>query len=194
MVERFRLSRRAELGRQGLQNKPGVECGPHEEPESESAFDREERGGSGRSRAANAAVGSGTSGFMFSRGIMDRVRFITHQGKQVLLIDSTNSTLEEGMRVADEARLVISVQPPQSTLILIDLTGAKISRESVMHAKEVTVLDRPYVKRAALVGAESLPNAFYEAIKRFSQREFPRFNTREQALDWLVGEERVTTI
>jgi hypothetical protein len=81
------------------------------------------------------------------------------------------------------------MQRPQSALVLIDLTGAKISRESVTHAKEITVFDRPYVKRAALVGAESLSNAFYEAIKRFSQREFPRFDTREEALDWLVGEE-----
>src|SRR5690242_11891325 len=32
------------------------------------------------------------------------------------------------------------------------------SRESVTHSKEVTALDRPYVKRAALVGADSLPN------------------------------------
>ncbi len=55
--------------------------------------------------------------------------------------------------------------------------------------KEVAVFDRPYVKRAAIVGAESLPNAFYEALKTFSRREFPRFNTREGAMDWLVREE-----
>ena len=119
---------------------------------------------------------------------MDRVRFITHKGKQVLLIDSTNSTPEEGVRIADQSRALVSTQPLHSALILIDITGAKISRESVTHSKEVTALDRPYVKRAALVGADSLPNAFYEAIKRFSQRDFPRFNTREEALDWLVAE------
>ena len=31
-------------------------------------------------------------------------------------------------------------------------------------------------------------NVFYEAFKRFSKREFPTFKTREEALDWLVGE------
>jgi hypothetical protein len=119
---------------------------------------------------------------------MDRVRFITHQGKQVLLVDSTNATIEEGIRIADKARALVSTQPVHSALILIDITGAEISRESVTHSKEVTALDRPYVKRTALVGADRLPNAFYEAIKRFSQRDFPRFNTREEALDWLVAE------
>ena len=40
-----------------------------------------------------------------------------------------------------------------------------------------------------IVGAESLPNVFYEALKIFSRREFPRFNTREEAMNWLVREE-----
>ena len=39
-----------------------------------------------------------------------------------------------------------------------------------------------------MVGAESLPEVFYEALKTFSRREFPRFKTREQALEWLVQE------
>jgi hypothetical protein len=45
------------------------------------------------------------------------------------------------------------------------------------------------VKRAAFVGAESLPNAFYEGLKTFSRREFPRFKTREEAMDWVVRED-----
>lgn len=122
---------------------------------------------------------------------MDRVRFINHAGKRVLLIDSSNCTPEQGLRIANEALLLVTLEPPNSVLILIDLTGAQVSRESVARAKEVAVLNRPYVKRSALVGAESLPNAFYEAIKRFSKRDFPRFNTREEALDWLVAEERL---
>ena len=122
---------------------------------------------------------------------MDRVRFITHHGKRVLRIDSSNCTLEQGIRNANESLLLVTAEPPKSVLILIDITGAAVSRESVARAKEVTVLNRPYVKRSALVGAESLPSAYYEAIKRFSQREFPQFNTREEALDWLVAEDRL---
>jgi hypothetical protein len=50
------------------------------------------------------------------------------------------------------------------------------------------VLDRPYVKRSAWVGVESLPQVFYEHFKNFSQRELPAFKTREEAMDWLVQE------
>jgi hypothetical protein len=52
----------------------------------------------------------------------------------------------------------------------------------------VLVLDRPFVKRAAFVGTESLPHVFYEHFKNFSQRELPTFGTREEAMEWLVSE------
>ena len=47
-------------------------------------------------------------------------------------------------------------------------------------------LDRPYVKRSAWIGGDSVPHVLYENIKSFSQREFPTFKTREEAMDWLV--------
>ena len=50
------------------------------------------------------------------------------------------------------------------------------------------MLDRPYVKKSAWVGTESLPHVFYENFKSFSQREIPAFKTREEAMEWLVEE------
>jgi hypothetical protein len=52
----------------------------------------------------------------------------------------------------------------------------------------VLVLDRPYVKRSAWVGTESIPQVYIEHFKNFSQRDFHPFKTREEAMDWLVKE------
>ena len=120
---------------------------------------------------------------------MDRVRFITHQGKQILFIDVTNCAAEEVIELLTEVQHIVTAQPPKSVLTLSDLTGAQFSRSAVTRMKEVAVFDRPYVERAAFVGAQSLPKVFYEALKTFSQREFCKFKTREEAMDWLVGEE-----
>ena len=120
---------------------------------------------------------------------MDRVRFITHQGKQILFIDETNCGAEEIMKVLDDVQRIVTAHPRNSVLILGDLTGAQFSRAAVTRMKEVAVFDRPYVKRAAFVGAQSLPKVFYEALKIFSRREFPKFQTRQEAMDWLVREE-----
>jgi hypothetical protein len=120
---------------------------------------------------------------------MDRIRFITHQGKQILLTDLTNCAAEEVIELLTEVQRIVTVQPRKSVLTLGDFTGAEFSRAAVTRMKEVAVFDRPYVKRAAFVGAESLPEVFYEALKTFSQREFRKFKTREEAMDWLIREE-----
>jgi len=50
------------------------------------------------------------------------------------------------------------------------------------------VFDKPFVKKSALIGTETLPKEFYEQMKIFSRRELPIFKTREEALAWLVEE------
>ena len=117
---------------------------------------------------------------------MDRVRFITHQGKQILFIDVTNCAAEAVIELLTEVQRIVTARPPKSVLTLSDLTGAEFSRATITRMKEVAVFDRPYVKRAAFVGALSLPKVFYEALKTPSQREFRKFKTREEAMDWLV--------
>jgi len=89
---------------------------------------------------------------------MDRIRFITHQGKRILLVDLTNCSAGDVMKIAVQAQRIVTAQLRNSTLILSDLTGVQFSRDAVTRIKEVAVFDRPYVKRAAIVGAESLPN------------------------------------
>ncbi len=116
----------------------------------------------------------------------DRLNFITHKGKQVLLLDFTNCTAEEVQFVTDGAEQIITAQPRNSVLVLADFAGAHFTRDAVTRIKEVTTCDRPFVKRAAWVHTETLPKVLYEAIKTFSQREFPVFETREQALAFLV--------
>jgi hypothetical protein len=44
------------------------------------------------------------------------------------------------------------------------------------------------VKKTAWVGAESIPHAFMENFRGFSQRAIVTFKTREEAMDWLVKE------
>jgi hypothetical protein len=74
-------------------------------------------------------------------------------------------------------------------LTLADMTGAHIDRQVATRMKEVLVRDRPYVKRSAWIGADSVPKVYYENMKSFTQREFPPFKTREEAMDWLVQDE-----
>jgi hypothetical protein len=119
----------------------------------------------------------------------DRLRFIKHEGHAIYSIDLTDCAAKELLLLLDLIRADIARHAPGSVLTLVDVTGAQIDKQVATRIKEVLVFDRPYVKRSAWLGTESLPHVFYEHFKSFSQRELPSFKTREEALEWLVSGE-----
>jgi len=118
----------------------------------------------------------------------DRLHFVKHKGHAILVLNFTHCNAKQVLLLLDMIRATVARHEPGSLLILADFAGAEITKEVARRAQEVLVLDRPYVKRSAWVGTESLPNVFYEHFKSFSQRELPTFKTREDAMDWLVAE------
>ncbi len=118
----------------------------------------------------------------------ERVRFIDHNRREILLIDFSHCPADEILLLLDQVRALIARQSPGSVLTLADFSGAHVDKKVATRMKEVLTLDRPYVKRSAWVGTESVPHVFYENMKSFSQREFPTFRTREEAMEWLVSE------
>jgi hypothetical protein len=118
----------------------------------------------------------------------DRISFITHRGKPIMLIDFSHCEPKEILLLLDEVRYTVERHERGSLLTLADMTGAHIDRDVVTRMKEVLVHDRPYVKRSAWIGAESIPKVYRENVKSFTRREYPSFKTREDALDWLMKE------
>src|SRR2546423_8959683 len=107
----------------------------------------------------------------------DRIRFVTHRGKTVLLVDVSQCSPPEVQKIAKLVPAFVTQQPKESVLLLGDFTGATFDRAAITVLKESTVFDRPHVKRAAWIGTENLPEVFYEHIKTFSQREIPKFDS-----------------
>jgi hypothetical protein len=120
---------------------------------------------------------------------MERVRFITHRGKRVLLIDHRGSTPEELLQTMDEVERTIAAEPPDSLRALSDFTGTAFDKTAADRMKVVAAKDRPNVHRAALVGAESIPDVYFHNLESFSARHFPKFQTRQEALDWLTRDD-----
>ena len=123
-----------------------------------------------------------------SRPLDERLHFVKHKGHAIYVIDFSQCTAKEMMVLLDMVRADISRHAPGSVLTLADFSGAQIDKRVATHIKEVLTLDRPYVKKSAWVGTDTLPHVFYENFKSFSQRDFPTFKTRDEAMDWLVAE------
>jgi hypothetical protein len=119
----------------------------------------------------------------------DRIRFVEHKGKAILLVDVSHCTPAEVAKIVLLVPSYVTSEPRGSVLLLADFTGAEFDRIAIDRLKEAAVFDRPHLKRSAWVGIEKLPHIFYEHIKNFSQRDLPAFETREKAMDWLVSGE-----
>jgi hypothetical protein len=118
----------------------------------------------------------------------DRIHFIEHKGKQILLCDFTNATAHQMLLLVEHVRVTVAQHARESVVTLGDYTGAEVNRTVATKLKEVLTLDRPFVRKTAWVGTEHIPHAFMESFHTFSQRHVVTFKTREEAMDWLVDE------
>lgn len=123
----------------------------------------------------------------------ERIRFIRHRGQPVLMVDVSNCSSAEMIELSRVVPTYLSEQPKNSVLLLADFTGAKVDKAAFESMKQAAVFDRPHLKRSAWVGTEGLPKVFYENLKAFSQRDLPIFKTREEALDWLVADDKMAS-
>jgi len=118
--------------------------------------------------------------------VQDRIRFINHEAKKILLVDFSKCPANEVEEIARAVPDYVTVNPHGSVLVLTDFTGAAFDRDALRAMKETAVFDKPYVKKSALIGTEDLPASFYDELKTFSRRDLLIFKTREDALDWLA--------
>jgi len=61
-------------------------------------------------------------------------------------------------------------------------------QEAIRTVKETAVFDKPYIKKSALVGGWNLSEVLGQRLTDFSRREFATFQSRKEALKWLVEE------
>jgi len=118
--------------------------------------------------------------------MIDRVRFIVHEGEQILLIDVSNCSAAQVEKIFRIVPDLVTTRPHNSVLVLCDYTGASFDREATQVMKETAVFDKLHIKKSACVGEKNLPQGFAENLKSFSRREFSAFETREKALAWLT--------
>ncbi|MFZ5597746.1 MAG: hypothetical protein ACOY31_12130 [Bacillota bacterium] len=117
---------------------------------------------------------------------MDRVGFVNHKGKEVLVIDFSVAGKQELLQTMDAAKKIISGQPENSVLTLTKVAGSSFDSEVSKALKEYVKSNKPYVKSAAVVGLGGLQKILYDTVINFTGRKMATFNNIEEAMDWLV--------
>ena len=97
----------------------------------------------------------------------DRIYFVEHHGKQILLLDYSHANAHEMQLLLEQVRITVAQHARESLLTLADFTGATVDRAVATRIKEVLTLDRPFVKKSAWVGTESIPHALHGKLPQF---------------------------
>ena len=129
---------------------------------------------------------------------MERARFIAHKDAQVLLIDLGGLVGRELFDVLGVAAKVIRAQPLDSVLTVIDAATLEITLRDGQGGYDRTLTDRlrgftsgsrEFVRAGAVVvGTDESKRVIAEFINNISERALIIFETRNEALDWLVDQ------
>ena len=117
---------------------------------------------------------------------MDRIRFIDHEGVEILFLDFSGATVQEALDVIENATGVIRARPEKSTFTLTYTNGARFDGDVIKNMKEFAKGNEPYVKAAAIVGVTGLQKIVLDTVSLFSKREFGVFSELEDGKRYLV--------
>ena len=127
---------------------------------------------------------------------MDRVRYLEHQGKQILLTDLSNQSGADIVTTIVAAAKVIRTHPPGSLLTVTDTTNVQFTlragsgeydRGSVEAIRSTLSGNRAHVRASAIVvPPDDARRILVEFFNRASDRQFEIFETMAEALGWLA--------
>jgi len=120
---------------------------------------------------------------------MDRVAFIQHKGKSILVVDLSNSrNIEENKTILNKAKDTVETQAPQSLLLLTNVANAHYDPEGAEALKKYSAFVTPYVKHRAVVGITGIKRILYQAVLKLTGKHIQSCETVDEALDWLAAQ------
>lgn len=120
----------------------------------------------------------------------DRVRFIEHKGKSILVQDYSN--LQPGRVFFDavqKARGWIDGQPAKSVLTVVDASNSVFNAEVLSTLKNFVQANTPFIKCTAVVGVTGLKQVGLMAVAKVAGRPLHTFDALNEALDFLAEQE-----
>jgi hypothetical protein len=118
-----------------------------------------------------------------------RIRFVAHEGRRILMVDFSHAELEMVRAVAAECLHVMAQEPKQSVLSLVDTEAIPFSTEALRVGAELTDRVQPYALRTAVVGVTGFRTFMLQTIANAARRPIKLFNERLSALEWLIKDD-----
>ncbi len=122
---------------------------------------------------------------------MTRLKFIEHEGKELLLIDFSEMVdADEVLKTVAEAKALVEERPEHSLLTLTHVAGMGTDATTVKALWDLLRHNKPFVKAGAVVGVEGeQQNDLYQLLTHQARRKLETFGTLAEAKDWLARQD-----
>ncbi len=111
----------------------------------------------------------------------------THKGKKIFYARYDHLSLEEVRSEVAAVEKEMLKQPPDSVLLLVDITGTIISPEALNLYKNVALHSNKILHKTALLGVPGARKTLVDIIAKFSGLSASSFDDGQKARDWLVS-------
>jgi hypothetical protein len=119
---------------------------------------------------------------------MSEVEKVSYKGKEIVRIDFSSCKNKEAIQaVIDKALSTIKNSPRNSVYTLTIVNGAYFSNETTPLFKAYVEGNAPYVKAAAIVGADSLRKVIVSGLKIQSNRQLTMVSSESEAKEFLAA-------
>jgi len=118
--------------------------------------------------------------------------FIEYNGKKILYLNFVNMKKEDIPTYIEETKKLLLPHPPGSVLFLANVYKMSFDKETVKNFVGFFKFNKPFSKRTAVIGLDSIKKMLYEASLVLSGRGsenirvFDGPNAEAKAKDWLI--------
>ncbi len=119
----------------------------------------------------------------------ERLSIITHKNKKICFSNYNSIKPDEYVEQIQKNTLdiiEISKKDEGQALLLNDVSDTYGSREIVAAFKASAKDVEPFAAKSAIIGVVGIQKVLLNAINSFSSLPIKAFNTKEEALEWLV--------
>ena len=116
----------------------------------------------------------------------ERVRWIDHRGRRVLLHDYTKLNHHNYAETIKQRVQEIQAEGFKDLLLLLDVTDSYVDKDALAVFKQAGREVRPHVHKLAVVGVSGVQKFFLQLINQFSNVGARPFDTEGEALEWLI--------
>jgi hypothetical protein len=113
----------------------------------------------------------------------------SHKAKPITIVDLSNLKAADAIKTIGEAQKEIATLPSKSALLVTDVSNTEITTEFINVVIDFAKKNSPYVKASASVGGgNKLVGVISFNVASNAGRKINSFNTRTEAMDWLVSQ------